>query len=98
MSGDRRLADAEAPPARARRWTDDPDIRGEHERVALDVGRALYQLRERQDWSQERLAAAAGLSDNTVSAVERATTDPQLSTLIRLLWCLGYRLVVSVRR
>jgi DNA-binding XRE family transcriptional regulator len=81
-----------------RRWNDDPDIAAEHEHVALLLGRALYELREWNDWSQEELAAAAGVHPDTVSGVERATGDPRLSTLIRLFFCVGHRVAVYVRR
>jgi transcriptional regulator with XRE-family HTH domain len=64
----------------------------------MEIGRVLYELREDNDWSQEELAAAAGVHPDTVSAFERAIGDPCLSTIIRLFFCVGHRVAVYVRR
>lgn len=43
----------------------------------------------RGDRSQEDLAQQAGISDGTLSAIERGRSDPRLGTLLRLAQALG---------
>jgi len=41
-------------------------------------------MRKARGWSQERLAAAAGLSTMQIVHIERGATDPKLSTIMKL--------------
>jgi len=55
-------------------------------------GRRLIGARVRAlrgDRSQEDLARNAGVSDGTLSAIERGRSDPRLGTLLRLVQALG---------
>jgi DNA-binding XRE family transcriptional regulator len=83
--------------APGRRWEDDPDLTAVFNQAMLDLGRVLYALRERQDWSQEKEAAAAGLHRDTVSELERAQGDPHLSTIVRLFYVHGFRFAIELR-
>jgi DNA-binding XRE family transcriptional regulator len=80
-----------------RRWYEDPDLKGSFDRLATRISHDLHALRERQGWSIDALAKVAGVSADTVLAVEQTRTDPQLSTLIRLLYPFGYELAVGLR-
>ncbi|MBK8158349.1 MAG: helix-turn-helix transcriptional regulator [Rhodospirillaceae bacterium] len=55
------------------------------------VGKLIKELREENDWSQERLASEAGLSKQAISKIERGTGEPTVSTLSALSIALGYR-------
>lgn len=50
----------------------------------LLFGRRLRELRTKRRVSQERLALAAGVHRTAVSKLEQGTTDPRLSTILRL--------------
>ena len=54
-------------------------------RLAGQVGPKVRVLREGRSWSQRRLAREAGLSPDTISALERGVAkDLNLETLLRL--------------
>lgn len=59
--------------------------RAEHEWIAANVRR----LRIKKGWPQDRLAEEMGLSIRAVSLIERARTDMQISTFLRLAEALG---------
>jgi transcriptional regulator with XRE-family HTH domain len=50
----------------------------------LLFGRRLRELRTKRGISQERLALAAGIHRTAVSKLELGTSDPRLSTILRL--------------
>lgn len=52
-------------------------------------GRAIKALRAEKGLSQEALADLAGVQRPTLSAIERGTSDPRLSTLFRLAEAMG---------
>jgi len=83
---------------RGRRWSEDPDLREAVDRVLVQLSQDVNLLREHVDWSQDDLAAAAGVSDGTVLDVEKARTDPRISTLVRLAFVFGYEVDVRFRR
>lgn len=47
-------------------------------------GQAVRQVREEKGWSQERLAAEAGLDRTYVSGLERGRRNPALATQKRI--------------
>lgn len=47
-------------------------------------GNTLRRLRTERDWSQERLAEAAGITLNYVGNLERGEQGPSLNILVRL--------------
>lgn len=55
------------------------------------LGQALKAERAKRDWSQEELAARAGLDRTYLSGVERAVRVPNLRSLIRLAAALGMK-------
>ncbi|HEY2478524.1 MAG TPA: helix-turn-helix transcriptional regulator [Solirubrobacterales bacterium] len=59
------------------------------ERDAKHFGRNLLLARRRHGLSQERLAARAGLSRDTIYKIEMGTRSPRLDTLLRLADTLG---------
>jgi transcriptional regulator with XRE-family HTH domain len=64
----------------------------------LLVGRSIRAVRIRRGWRQEDLADAAGVSQQTVSRVERGRLDGiTLATLARVTTALGARVRVEVR-
>ena len=53
---------------------------------AVHVGKRLRQIRQARGYTQEQAAAAAGLTRNTLIALERTRfPDPHLSTLLALM-------------
>ena len=53
------------------------------------IGRRLKHLRTENGMSQRKLAAAAGVSNATISLIENGRTDPSMGLLKRVLDCLG---------
>jgi transcriptional regulator with XRE-family HTH domain len=51
---------------------------------AVLFGQSLRRLRTERDWSQDRLAEAAGITLNYVGNLERGEQGPSLHILIRL--------------
>ena len=56
------------------------------------LGQRVRDLRERLDWSQERLAERADLDWTYISGIERGRRNPGLNTLNRLARALGVTL------
>lgn len=67
------------------------------ERGQPALGAAIKQLREKRDLSQEALAAAAGLTGRTVSAVETGTANPTWATVKDIATALGVTMVELAR-
>jgi transcriptional regulator with XRE-family HTH domain len=57
--------------------------------VAFEVGERIRVLRDRRDWLQRELAAAAGLPLRTIGRIERGEVDVRLSTLTKIADALG---------
>lgn len=53
------------------------------------VGKRIRQLRQERGWSQELLAAEAGLNINYLGGIERAERNPSLKNLARIADALG---------
>lgn len=53
------------------------------------IGQQLKHLRTERGMSQRKLAAAAGVSNATISLIEHGRTDPSMGLLKRVLDCLG---------
>jgi transcriptional regulator with XRE-family HTH domain len=64
----------------------------------VDVALTLRAWRRRAGLTQADLAARTGTSQATVSAYERATKQPSVATLTKLLDAMGSRLTVESRR
>jgi transcriptional regulator with XRE-family HTH domain len=55
-------------------------------------GQRVKELRERLDWSQEKLSERANLDTTYISGIERGQRNPGLNTLQRLARALGVTL------
>jgi ribosome-binding protein aMBF1 (putative translation factor) len=64
-------------------------------RLAFELGRAVRELRERNGWSQTRLAQEAGMTQSAVARFEAGGTVPTLTVLERLAAALGVSLKVG---
>ena len=68
------------------------------ERAATDIKVALLgeiiNARQTQGFTQKELETASGVRQPVIARLERGTTDPQLSTLIKLLSPLGKTLAI----
>jgi transcriptional regulator with XRE-family HTH domain len=62
------------------------------------LGLVVREQREARDWSQERLAHAAGLSPVYISEIERGRRSPSLDVLARLAAGLDQRLSELIAR
>lgn len=81
-----------------RRWSDDPDLRESFERALKSISDDLSLLRERQGWSLEQSAQAAGVDAQTVLDIETLRTDPRVSTFVRLAFVYGFELRLRLRQ
>lgn len=68
----------------------------EHARLAYELGRRVRALRERRQFSQRRLAEAAGMTQSAVARFEAGGTTPTLPVLERLARALDVNLVVEL--
>lgn len=57
------------------------------------LGKAIRQLREKQDLTQEGLAQEAGLTTSTVSVIERGQSNPAWGTVAAIAEALGVSVV-----
>ncbi len=48
------------------------------------MGKRIAQYRKAQDWSQEQLAARAGISRQYLARLEMGRQDPRVSTLLKI--------------
>jgi ribosome-binding protein aMBF1 (putative translation factor) len=53
-------------------------------RLAFELGRTVRKLREKREWSQAQLAAAAGMTQSAVARFEAGGAVPTLPLLERL--------------
>ena len=63
----------------------------------LAIGRALRDARRRRRLTQQQLADLAGVTQPTVSNVERGVSRVSLTTLLRILAALKLELIVQSR-
>jgi transcriptional regulator with XRE-family HTH domain len=59
---------------------------------AKTIGKRVKSVRDRAELTQAGLAEAAGITDETVSRIERGAYEPALSTLVALADALGMSL------
>lgn len=57
---------------------------------ALVLGKIVVSLRERKGWNQHQLAAAAGLTQSTISRIERGQVLPDAFAFTRLAQALDH--------
>jgi transcriptional regulator with XRE-family HTH domain len=75
-------------------------VAGEHKRklICSEVARILRDERQRRELSMTKLAEKAGLSQQSVSYVERELRVPNLETLLRITGVLGIDLADIIER
>ena len=96
---ERRSANVRRSSGEQRRWSDDPEILAAFERVMLQLGRNICELRELAGgWSIEAAARVAGIDAGTIGDIEALRTDPQLSSLVRVAFALGRRVEIRFVR
>ena len=68
----------------------------EEEEIKLekDIISAITRLREENELSQRKLSELSGIPKTTIARIETNVVTPQLSTLIKYLNTLGYRLEI----
>ena len=59
----------------------------------MEVGKKIKELRKQKKWSQEKLAAEAGISQSALSAIERGIKQPTVETLNNICNALNITLV-----
>ena len=59
------------------------------EEISLRTGRAVKQQREAASFTLRELAARSGISSSMISAIERGTKSPTVTTVVRLAQALG---------
>jgi HTH-type transcriptional regulator/antitoxin HipB len=59
--------------------------------LGMTLKDTLRTARERKGWTQDELAAQAGVGQQTISRLEAGIGDPKLTTLARLEAALGLR-------
>lgn len=62
-----------------------------------DIARQLSALRRKRGLSQVQLSRLSGLDQRRISAVERASVDPRLETLLALAAALGAQIAIVPR-
>ncbi|MGQ0467090.1 MAG: helix-turn-helix domain-containing protein [Sporichthyaceae bacterium] len=67
-------------------------------RLAYELGEQVRKQREKRGWSQQDLAAAAGMRQPAVARFEAGGTIPKVDTLQRLLTALDGKITISFPR
>jgi predicted transcriptional regulator len=62
--------------------------------LKVDLIRKVVEAREKKGLSQQALAKICGVKQPFIARLETGNTDPQLTTLLKILKPLGYKLVV----
>jgi transcriptional regulator with XRE-family HTH domain len=62
-----------------------------HDPLLLGLGKAIRDLRDERDCSQERLGLESGVHRNYIGGIERAERQPTLATVATLAVALGVR-------
>lgn len=65
-------------------------------RIAFELGRSVREAREQREWSQTKLAEAAGMTQSAVARFETGGTVPTIPVLERLARALDLELVVRL--
>ena len=59
------------------------------------IGKQISERRKQLGISQQTLADLAGVGINTLVAMERGTGNPSLSTMLKVLDCLGLKITIK---
>ena len=75
------------------------DIKKENERILKEVKNYIKFIRKQEKVSQKVLSELSGIPQPAIARIESGNSDPQISTLSRLLSPLGYEIqIVKVRQ
>lgn len=61
-----------------------PRTKADRTKEGIAFGKRVRELRRERGWSQEQLAEAAGMNWLQVGHIERGSSDPKLSTIVKL--------------
>lgn len=86
------------PRARRRRIHDSPILGPAFDTVLLSISDQVYGFQGRKGSTLEQLAEGTGLSGRGLLDIFKTTSDPKISTLVRIAHFFGCELVVSFRR
>lgn len=67
-----------------------------HEQMQSDLISSIVALRKRRKISQTELSELSGVKQPIIARLEKERTDPQLSTVLKLLSCLDATLEIKV--
>ena len=77
-------------------FTPEEDVEMELE---IEIIKATIEARKQANMTQRELSQKSGVIQPTIARIEKMKTSPQTSTLIKLLYPLGYTLkVVPIKR
>lgn len=65
-------------------------------RLAFELGKAVREMRESREWTQDQLAEAAGMTQPAIARFEAGGTMPTIPVLERLAHALDAELVVRL--
>ena len=75
------------------------DTKKENARILKELKKYIKRIRKQEKVSQKVLSELSGIPQPAIARFESGTSDPQISTLSRLLCPLGYELqIVKVRK
>lgn len=60
-----------------------------------ELGKKIKELREGKGYSLRKFEELAGISTKNIGNIEKGKTDPQISTVKRILTALGYELKIT---
>lgn len=60
----------------------------------MDLIRAIIEARENKKLTQRELSKKSGIKQSAIARIERGVNSPRVSTLIRILYPMGYTLKV----
>ena len=61
----------------------------DEQNICVSFGHRVRQIRRSRNWSQEELAARAGLDRTYIGAIERGERNPGLVNIVRIAGALG---------
>ena len=67
-----------------------------HEQIQSDLISSIVALRKSRKISQAELSELSGVKQPIIARLEKERTDPQLSTVLKLLSCLDATLEIKV--
>lgn len=60
----------------------------------MDIGQTISEIRKKKNITFRCLSEESGISTKNIGNIEKGKTDPQISTVKRILTALGYELKI----